>query len=337
MGDAEKREEELHLRLQSMESELETYKKLFLSLKSQPPPNTLPQHENQIPASTTQSQQMPAPPDEFTNFSLPQASSPNYYQQLVNYAINGIGALQEKTRKMEFDVCEAFKKIRDNAFEVNAQEQYLKKFDLLARALPNLPDPKVVGGFEYTNKIIDIINNLPLELQQPLRPEHVSTAHILPTQVGKPSCVIIRFNSLDMRNEIFYKKRKLKGNEHRITISEHLTKYNQEVYNAAFDVAGRGNVWTSKCKIFMMYNGKKHHVKNLPHLKFLAPGKKLKLDENNGYDFPSFSHHTTFSKPTFSYNNSSFPHMQGYAGTYQLNPGNNSRQVQRGGMSFAQS
>ena len=69
-----------------------------------------------------------------------------------------------------------------------------------------------------------------------------------------------------MRNEIFYSKKFLKDNAAGVSITEHLTRYNLQLLNAAKNHAGFKNAWSKQGMIYMHLNGRTFDVKSIPHL-----------------------------------------------------------------------
>ena len=54
---------------------------------------------------------------------------------------------------------------------------------------------------------------------------------------------------------MYFNKRDLKGHPDRVTISEHLTRYRQDLLNEAIRTVGKRNAWSKKCEIFVKIRG----------------------------------------------------------------------------------
>ena len=162
-------------------------------------------------------------------------------------------------------------KISNDAEDVR---QYMQLNTLLIHGMKNLPDK---NGIEFSEHVLEELKRLFPMCAKYLVPGVIDTSHPLPTRSGKKSVVIVKFVQRDIRNLLFFNKRELKGNRDGIAITEHLTGRNLALLGQVRDVFGYKNAWTSKCKIYVLINGRKHSVKNerdfhhlcetkLPHL-----------------------------------------------------------------------
>ena len=72
---------------------------------------------------------------------------------------------------------------------------------------------------------------------------------------------MVRFISRDLRDELFYSKKSLKGTGY--SISEHLTSYNIDLLRYAKEVVGRNNAWSDQGMIYINTpNRKKVLIRN---------------------------------------------------------------------------
>ena len=73
----------------------------------------------------------------------------------------------------------------------------------------------------------------------------IEAAHPLPLRKGE-TCppVIVKFRYRAFRNDVFFKKRALKGNVHGTLIKEHLTPTTQALYERAISYCGYRHTWT---------------------------------------------------------------------------------------------
>ena len=174
-------------------------------------------------------------------------------------AHSGITALENKASSLDTHV-------NNLLFDVNDIQRYLREWNLLIHGLRNIPGKKVnqtLDDYEF-----DLIEYLCTELnerlgnylRQPLNPTDFDRAHILyqgPKKVDKP-VVIIRFVRRVVRNNVFFKRRNLKGSG--ISISDHLTYYNRFLMNAAISHLGFEHTWSSMGRIFANVNGVRNEI-----------------------------------------------------------------------------
>lgn len=76
--------------------------------------------------------------------------------------------------------------------------------------------------------------------------------------------IIVKFGSMSDRNNVFYNKKKLKGNK--IVIAEELIKPRFELLKLAKEKFGTRNVWSKEGSIVTKLNGKKYYMKNVEDL-----------------------------------------------------------------------
>ena len=147
-------------------------------------------------------------------------------------------------------------------------QRYLHEWNILVHGLSNLPTKREGCSFdefefEFIEFLVSTLNqHLGNHLYQPLQPSDVDRAHILyqgPDKKDKP-VVIIRFARRVVRNNVFFKRRNLKGSK--ISITDHLTKFHHDLMNEAHGVFGSDNTWTSMGRVFVSVNGKREEIKS---------------------------------------------------------------------------
>ena len=161
-----------------------------------------------------------------------------------------------------------FSKITDEVEDIN---QYLRLNSLLVHGWKNIPKGK--HGIEFTEYVLNELIKLFPQHAKYLTPGVIDTSHPLPTRSNKKSVVIIKFVQRDIRNLLFFDKRELKGNKDGIVITEHLTQRNLSLLRQTRDLFGYKNAWSSKCKIYVSYGGRKYAVKNPSDLQQLCEQK----------------------------------------------------------------
>ena len=96
--------------------------------------------------------------------------------------------------------------------------------------------------------------------------------------------VIIRFVRRVVRNNVFFKRRNLKGTS--ISISDHLTRSNFRLFEQAKAAFGYENTWTSMSKIFINCGGKRYEIKSSHDINNIL---NFTASFNNQYDSVSQS------------------------------------------------
>ena len=95
--------------------------------------------------------------------------------------------------------------------------------------------------------------NKHIKLSTPLQVEDLDIAHPLPSNKGTP--IIVKFLRRTQRNEIFSKKKILKGTK--IILTESLTKRRLQFLEKTRQAFDRCPVWSWKGDIYVFYNSKK--------------------------------------------------------------------------------
>ena len=139
----------------------------------------------------------------------------------------------------------------------NENKQYLMRENLLIKGLKNVPT--WLKGYKFSMWVAHVLNCLIPNLDFIIQPQHISVSHPLYKCDDGTTVVIARFAIRDVRNEIFYKKQYITN--HNITITEHLTKSNQDLLKAATDLVGPKNAWTSQTNVFGKVGAKVTRIK----------------------------------------------------------------------------
>ena len=175
-------------------------------------------------------------------------------------------ALELKVLSSKLD--ESTDMLNDLAISVDNNEQYPKLDNLLIKGLQNIPSH--LKGYKFSSWVAELINNIIPNLDFPIIPEYISVSHPLNKGV-----IIVRFAIRDVRNEIFYKKKWIV--DERISITEHLTKRNSALLNAAKEMLGTKNAWSSQTKLFGKVGNEVVRIKSKNDIDLLR-GMKSSLD-----------------------------------------------------------
>lgn len=108
------------------------------------------------------------------------------------------------------------------------------------------------------NEIIHILN---MKLAMNLTPDDITLCYRVGSKNnGKPRGIYLKLKSIVMKQDIYAKKKMLKGTS--IVIKEDLTSTRVDIVNQLTEKIGYRNVWTNDGKIYTSYNGKLHIIKN---------------------------------------------------------------------------
>ena len=115
-----------------------------------------------------------------------------------------------------------------------------------------LPKSKPGKYLEIENFVCNTLNEN-LQLDSPLQANDLDIAHPLPSKKGTP--VIVKFIRRTQKNEVYRKKRLLKGTK--MIITESLTKRRLQLLEKARLEFKQCPVWSWKGEIFVFHNNKK--------------------------------------------------------------------------------
>ena len=184
--------------------------------------------------------------------------------------------------------------MREAVDRLDSNEQYLKLENLVMEGIPQQAIPLHLKGYRFSIWVANTINNLIPNLDFPILPCHISVSHPLYIS-NKYTVIIVRFANRDVRNEVFYKKKYIC--DRKITIKEHLTKKNRELYNEILALLGENKAWTSQTKLYGRIGNDVIQVKSKADIETLA-----KLKHQN--EIESSKRPETRQTPTDNSNNS---------------------------------
>ena len=160
--------------------------------------------------------------------------------------------MQNNFNKIEQMVDSAIKRISAVEKRVDDLEQYGRSNCLIIHGCENVPDSKP-GKTPETEKYVCNIINSNLKLESPLQVQDLDIAHPLPSKKGTP--IIIKFLRKTQRNEVYRKKRLLKGTK--MIITESLTKRRLQLLEKARTAFNNCPVWSWKGEVYVFHNNKK--------------------------------------------------------------------------------
>ena len=161
--------------------------------------------------------------------------------------------MQNNFNKIQQMVDSAIKRISAVEKRVDDLEQYGRSNCLIIHGCENVPDSKP-GKTPETEKYVCNIINSNLKLESPLQVQDLDIAHPLPSKKGTP--IIIKFLRKTQRNEIYRKKRLLKGTK--MIITESLTKRRLQLLEKARTAFNNCPVWSWKGEVYVFHNNKKN-------------------------------------------------------------------------------
>ena len=131
-------------------------------------------------------------------------------------------------------------------------EQYSRSNCLVIHGCENVPKSKPGKYLEIENFVCNTLNEH-LQLDSSLQENDLDIAHPLPSKKGTP--IIVKFIRRTQKNEVYRKKRLLKGTK--MTITESLTKRRLQLSEKARSEFKQCPVWSWKGEIFVFHNNKK--------------------------------------------------------------------------------
>ena len=150
--------------------------------------------------------------------------------------------LEEKDKKitvLENNVTVLSKTVDNLSHQLDRQEQYSRRNCLLIHSIPEEKDE------DTDNTVLKIIED---KVGEPISIEDLDRTHRLgPPQTNKKRPIIVKFSRYYKRNQVFKKKKQLKGQD--ISITESLTKRRMGELKEARSKHGFANVWSSDGKI----------------------------------------------------------------------------------------
>ena len=176
-----------------------------------------------------------------------------------------------------------------NKERIEVLDQYGRKNCLI---FLKLRAPDGTYGIAYIKWIVNMLNDLFPDLEEPVKIDHIDDAHPLPSQEDGTSVAIVKFACRWVKNEIYKKRASLKGKD--ISISEQLTPYTRAILDDVKEMVGEGTkVYTNNCVINFKFNKKKYHIRNYKDLRTVAnligkrvPPPGLRLPSNKSHSAP---------------------------------------------------
>ena len=146
---------------------------------------------------------------------------------------------------------------------INNNEQYGRLYNLMIRKVKNVPTKLV--GIKFSEYIVGLLNALLGNyLLRQVTMLDIDKSHPLFVKENGDYTLIVRFTNRDIRDEIFYKKKFLKGSG--IVITENLTRKNLSLLNLARKELGERSAWSDQGRILTFLNGRKHVIVSDAHV-----------------------------------------------------------------------
>ncbi|KAB0797748.1 hypothetical protein PPYR_08741 [Photinus pyralis] len=146
-----------------------------------------------------------------------------------------IQAYEDKVNNLE----EQLKKTRSDMDDaLDAHEQYTRINSVRIFGIPEKPNENIADV---------VVNTIADKLNCPISKADIDICHRLPSNNANHKPIIIKFVRREIKNNIFYNKKKLKGTP--IVIREDLTQRRLLILKEAIKRYGSKKVWTSDGKI----------------------------------------------------------------------------------------
>ena len=166
---------------------------------------------------------------------------------------NELNGMKEALLKLQQMIDSTMKRLSAVERRQDDLEQYSWSNCLVIHGCENVPKSKPGKYLEIENFVCNTLNEH-LQLDSPLQAnDDLDIAHPLPSKKGTP--VIVKFIHRTQKNEVYRKKRLLKGTK--MIITESLTKRRLQLLEKARLEFKQCPVWSWKGEIFVFYNNKK--------------------------------------------------------------------------------
>ena len=165
---------------------------------------------------------------------------------------NELNGMKEALLKLQQMIDSTMKRLSAVERRQNDLEQYSRSNCLVIHGCENVPKSKPGKYLEIENFVCNTLNEH-LQLDSPLQANDLDIAHPLPSKKGTP--VIVKFIRKTQKNEVYRKKRLLKGTK--MIITESLTKRRLQLLEKARLEFKQCPVWSWKGEIFVFHNNKK--------------------------------------------------------------------------------
>ena len=165
---------------------------------------------------------------------------------------NDLNGMKEALLKLQQMIDSTMKRLSAVERRQDDLEQYSRSNCLVIHGCENVPKSKPGKYLEIENFVCNTLNEH-LQLDSPLQANDLDIAHPLPSKKGTP--VIVKFIRRTQKNEVYRKKRLLKGTK--MIITESLTKRRLQLLEKARLEFKQCPVWSWKGEIFVFHNNKK--------------------------------------------------------------------------------
>ena len=148
--------------------------------------------------------------------------------------------------------------------ECDAIEMRSRRKMLLVHGVQETEDEKLVDA------VVDIVRKQ--VGKSDLQPGDISRAHRMGRSGDRPRPILVKFRSLEARDDTWFSKTGLKGSG--VTISEFLTKRRHQLFKTARERLGISRCWTREGRIFGLdSSGKRHAITTQALLDRITPGE----------------------------------------------------------------
>ena len=165
---------------------------------------------------------------------------------------NELNGMKEALLKLQQMIDSTMKRLSAVERRQDDLEQYSRSNCLVIHGCENVPKSKPGKYLEIENFVCNTLNEH-LQLDSPLQANDLDIAHPLPSKKGTPA--IVKFIRRTQKNEVYRKKRFLKGTK--MIITESLTKRRLQLLEKARLEFKQCPVWSWKGEIFVFHNNKK--------------------------------------------------------------------------------
>ena len=232
-------------------------------------------------------------------------------------------AIDEKVSQLESSIANLKNNLKG---EFNYVKQYQMIDNLLVHNFPFPPEK--MSSLNFCKYVADQFNVLLPHLPVPVKWEHISTAHPLPTKSGKTNVIIVRFSNRCIKDMIYSHRNFTKNG---VLITEHLTDFNKAIcHEAKLLFSSNCIVYTESCKIYINIDGKSHRVKTIDdvHKVFVTYCERIGTNDSYVFSKPSYNPLQKFCyapRNSVSKHNISTPSSSNYRGNKSTGCSVNSR------------
>ncbi|KAK9892931.1 hypothetical protein WA026_022801 [Henosepilachna vigintioctopunctata] len=170
-----------------------------------------------------------------------------------------LAKLDGQVSELQGQVASNQEEIRELKMKLNYFEQNHKLKQLRLYGLREETDENLSKRVQETLSKVMKIGEIPIE--------NCYRMKIRSNNDQKPRPLVIQFTSIKTRNEVFYRKKLLKGSA--LVITEELTKSNYELLQLGKVKFGMKDAWSREGKIFVKLKGKIHNVRSREDLEKL--------------------------------------------------------------------